>query len=141
MNKFLPKNSKRGITLVESVVAVVVLGILVTGILTLLTTGGIKIQEISGESATYAKACQKMDLVISAISNGSDSYIHDNALDVNALISGLSLGDVTIAQTADLYDASASATDDNIRGWYLKLTYQDVTVQGFASNSKGVFDQ
>lgn len=138
MNKFLPKNSKRGITLVESVVAVVVLGILVTGILTLLTTGGIKIQEISGESATYAKACQKMDLVISALSNGSDTYI-DAATDtvkVGSLISCLSLGDdVAITANPDNYDSG------KVRGWYLELKYQDVTVQGFASNSKGVFDQ
>lgn len=138
MNKFLPKNSKRGITLVESVVAVVVLGILVTGILTLLTTGGIKIQEISGESATYAKACQKMDLVISALSHGSDTYI-DAATDtvkVDSLISCLSLGDdVAITATPDNYDSG------KVRGWYLELKYQDVTVQGFASNSEGVFDQ
>ena len=140
MNKFLPKNSKRGITLVESVVAVVVLGILVTGILTLLTTGGIKIQEISGESATYAKACQKMDLVISALSNGSDTYI-DAATDtvkVDSLISRLSLGD-----DVDITAKSVKYEDESgkVRGWYLELKYQDVTVQGFASNSKGVFDQ
>lgn len=138
MNKFLPKNSKRGITLVESVVAVVVLGILVTGILTLLTTGGIKIQEISGESATYAKACQKMDLVISAISNGSDTYIHDDNLDVDDLKNCLGFGtDVDITATTVKYDEAP----DKVRGWYLKLEYQEVTVQGFASNSKGVFDQ
>lgn len=138
MNKFLPKKSKRGITLVESVVAVVVLGILVTGILTLLTTGGIKIQEISGESATYAKACQKMDLVISALSNGSETYITDDTLDVNALKSCLRFGDdVDIDADSVEYEGESG----KVRGWYLKLTYQDVTVQGFASNSKGVFDQ
>ena len=105
MNKFLPKNSKRGITLVESVVAVVVLGILVTGILTLLTTGGIKIQEISGESATYAKACQKMDLVISALSNGSDTYITDDTLNVTALTNCLGFGeDVDITPTPVSYE-------------------------------------
>ena len=136
MNKFLPKKSKRGITLVESVVAVVVLGILVTGILTLLTTGGIKIQEISGESATYAKACQKMDLVISALSNGSDTYITDDTLNVTALTNCLSFDDdVVITAEPDKYDSG------KVRGWYLELKYQDVTVQGFASNSEGVFDQ
>lgn len=138
MNKFLPKKSKRGITLVESVVAVVVLGILVTGILTLLTTGGIKIQEISGESATYAKACQKMDLVISALSNGSDTYITDDTLNVTALKSCLGFGDDVVI-TAEPVDYEGES--GKVRGWYLELKYQDVTVQGFASNSKGVFDQ
>lgn len=139
MNKFLPKNSKRGITLVESVVAVVVLGILVTGILTLLTTGGIKIQEISGESATYAKACQKMDLVISAISNGSETYITDDTLNVNALKSCLDFDDADVDIIAE--PVSYEGRPGTVRGWYLELKYQDVTVQGFASNSKGVFDQ
>lgn len=138
MNRFFPKNSKRGITLVESVVAVVVLGILVTGILTLLTTGGIKIQEISGESATYAKACQKMDLVISALSNGSETYITDDTLNVTALTNCLSFDDDVVI-TAEPVDYEGGA--GKVRGWYLELKYQDVTVQGFASNSKGVFDQ
>lgn len=139
MNKFLPKKSKRGITLVESVVAVVVLGILVTGILTLLTTGGIKIQEISGESATYAKACQKMDLVISALSNGSDTYITDDTLNVDNLKSCLDFDDADVDITAK--SVNYEGESGKVRGWYLTLTYQDVTVQGFASNSKGVFDQ
>ena len=37
------KKSKKGITLVESVLAVVILSILTIGVLTLLTAGGVKI--------------------------------------------------------------------------------------------------
>ena len=38
------------------------------------------------------------------------------------------------------YDSSLPETADNVRGWYLELTYKGVTVKGFASNSEGVFD-
>ena len=56
MMKFLPKKSKKGITLVESVFAVVILAMLTIGILSLLTAGGAKIAKISQESNVYSQA-------------------------------------------------------------------------------------
>lgn len=149
MNLF-PKNSKKGVTLVESVFAVVILGIFAVGILTLLTSGGTKIQQISHEASAYTEATQKLDMTISAISNGSSDYIIEAeaggvttvTLNVASLQSalGFDASAVTITPTLELYDASAAATPSNVRGWYLELTYNGATVNGFASNSGGVFD-
>ena len=146
MRKLLPKKSKKGITLVESVVAVVLLAMFAIGVLTLLTSGGVKIQEISKDAAAYAEATQKLDLAISAISNGSTGttpYIVVDAttgkcdLVESQLITTLSLGsDVTLNATPEAYPSDPSS----VRGWYLELTYNGVTVKGFASNSEGVFD-
>ena len=47
MKKLLPKKSKRGVTLVECVIAVVLLGLLAVGVLNLLTAGGTKIAALS----------------------------------------------------------------------------------------------
>ena len=147
MMKFLPKKSKKGVTLVESVLAVVILAMFATGILTLLTAGGTKILQIGDEAAVYAEASQKMDLVVSAVSNGSESYIVENAstgvlsLDVNNLMSALNLSDVQITAEASLYDSAVAAIKSNVRGWYLELTFGDATVTGFASNTQGVFDK
>ena len=148
MMKTMMKKSKKGVTLVESVFAVVILGILSIGIISLLTSGGVKIQEISQESGAYSQAVQKMDLVISAISNGSDKYIIKDesddtcTLDTGKLLETLNLsGVVTLGCTPELYDTAIGPTVSNLRGWYLTLTYQGVTVKSFASNSEGVFDK
>lgn len=150
MMKLFPKNSKKGVTLVESVFAVVILGIFAIGILTLLTSGGTKIQQISHEAAAYTEATQKLDMAMSAISNGSTNYIIETdaagvttvALDVTGLQTalGFDASEVAIGQEIELYDASGLATPSNVRGWYLELTYNGATVKGFASNSGGVFD-
>lgn len=141
MRKLLPKKSKKGITLVESVVAVVLLAMFAIGVLTLLTSGGVKIQEISKDAAAYAEATQKLDWAISAISNGAyinkDDTTDTVLLDVDGLKTKLSAevkGDIS------LYADDAGSKPDNVRGWYLTLTYKGVTVKGFASNSEGVFD-
>lgn len=150
MMNLLPKNNKKGVTLVESVFAVVILGIFAIGILTLLTSGGTKIQQISHEASVYTEATQKMDMTLSAISNGSSEYIEEvtsggvttvtlNISDLQAAL-GFDTSEVTITPTLELYDASAAATPSNVRGWYLELTYNGATVKGFASNSGGVFD-
>jgi len=150
MMKLFPKNSKKGVTLVESVFAVVILGIFAIGILTLLTSGGTKIQQISHEASAYTEATQKLDMAMSAISNGSTNYIIEAeasgvttvTLDVTGLQTalGFDASEVAITQEIELYDASGSATPSNVRGWYLTLTYNGATVKGFASNSGGVFD-
>lgn len=149
MRKLLPKKSKKGITLVESVVAVVLLAMFAIGVLTLLTSGGVKIQEISKDAAAYAEATQKLDLAISAISNGSSdsgyikkteaSGVTTYSLVVDGdtgLKSVLGLDDVTIIASPEPYPGVSGS----VRGWYLELTYNGVTVKGFASNSEGVFD-
>jgi len=150
MMKLLPQNSKKGITLVESVIAVVVLAIFATGVISLLTASGAKILQTSGESAAYAEATQQLDLAISAISNGSSDYLKTTAdaagdqvlsLDTDALKTALVLDSgVTLTATIELYDDSVSATATNVRGWYLTLTYSGISVSGFASNTQGVFD-
>ena len=144
MMKIFTKKSKKGITLVESVFAVVILAILTIGIISLLTAGGVKIFQISSEAGAYSQAVQKMDMIISAISNGSASYITTDPvveLDVDALKTTLGLTDVEIDETPVLYDSSEGATVSNFRGWYLTVTYGGATVKGFASNSEGVFDR
>lgn len=133
------KRSKKGITLVESVFAVVILAIFATGIISLLTAGGVKIFEISQESDTYSQAAQKMDLVIASISNGA--YIKTNENDLVSLDTQkiADLG-VTVDKAEIVTFEGTTQTSDNVRGWYLTLSYNGVTVNGFASNTKGVFD-
>lgn len=141
MRKLLPKKSKKGITLVESVVAVVLLAMFAIGVLTLLTSGGVKIQEISKDAAAYAEATQKLDLAISAISNGA--YIDKNETKNTVTLKVVDLKTKLSAEVEgeiSLYDGDAGPKPDNVRGWYLELTYNGVTVKGFASNSEGVFD-
>ena len=153
------KKSKKGITLVESVLAVVILAILSTGVISLLSVGGSKIAIISKESSTYAEAVQKLDLVISALSNGGEfdtdgSIIFPAVADDETPEGGsepatsekMDLGSSTLTYETDLN------SDNTIRGWYLTLTmsYPDpsnkpsrtstVTVKGYASNTKGGFD-
>lgn len=146
------KNSKKGITLVESMFAVVILGILTIGIVSLLSVGGAKIIKISNEASAQAEAVQKMDQVIAAISNGC-GVVKDEANNTytllmktpadqpdadnpqTGLLDALDFDDVTLNVTA-----ATHASDGSLRGWYLTLTYRGVTVSGFASNSEGAFD-
>lgn len=165
MRNMFVKKSKKGITLVESVFAVVILATLTIGVITLLTSGGVKIQEISNEADAYSQAVQKMDLIISAVSNGSSKYIVTTdsivSLDVKALLKTLGYTEeeanriapnITVEQV--LYDTNEDYTILNTRGWFLEVTevYADpnsnneertstVTVKGFVSNSEGVFDR
>ena len=169
MKNLLPKKSKKGITLVETVIAVVVLAILTTGILSLMTAGWRKILLMSKEASDRAAAAQQLDLVIAAVSNGSDQYIKkgpnitDNTvencyLDLTGLKEAVGLSNnATLRVKFALYNGEIKdALNDkgeyisyptkDIRGWYLELTYKDasakgVTVEGFVSNSEGVFDQ
>ena len=126
MKNLLPKKSKRGVTLVECVIAVVLLGLLAVGVLNLLTAGGTKIAQLSKESADQAAATQKLDLAISAISNGSDVYIKKLTktvngndvtycyLDTAGLKSALGLGDnVAIIADFSLYDGNIVETIDD----------------------------
>ena len=159
MRKLLPSKSKKGVTLVEAVIAVVVLGLFAAGILNLLTAGSSKIIRTFGESADYAGATQRLDLTIAAISNGSTKYIVKSErtdadgttiptcmLDVEALKTELGINDATIVAKTSIYDQNAledaTTVHDlaSIRGWYITLTYNGATVTGFASNSEGVFD-
>ena len=145
MMKLFPKKSKKGITLVESVLAVVILATLAIGTISLLTAGGVKIHEISSESGAYSEAVQKMDLVISSISNGSSEFVKTRTeneievvyLDVEAIKTKLG---VQVTAVHELYDSSEPARAINLRGWYLTLTHNGATVTAFAANSEGVFD-
>lgn len=142
MMRFLPKKSKKGVTLVESVFAVVILGIFAVGILTLLTSGGTKIQQISHEASAYTEATQKMDIVISSVSSGAFLLDEGTALDCDAIESAFGLDAGSLDASIELYlDADAELSINDVRGWYLKLTYNGATVSGFASNSGGVFDK
>jgi len=153
MMNFLPKHSKKGITLVESVIAVVCLAILTIGIISLLSTGSAKIIKTGHTSAAASEATQKMDLLISAISNGSGIKITNEStgaevcdLDLEELNTLLSLGGAEVSSTRSFYEEPDPVTMNepygpkNVRGWYLTLTWNGVTVRGFASNTEGAFD-
>lgn len=158
MKSFLSR-SKKGITLVESVLAVVLLGFAATGILTMLTVSGTKIFQLSDTSATYAEATQRLDLVIATISNSGfegSAYTdaHGNAktflsssgeLNPDNVLEALEFDsdcDLVIVGDPVKYPGNPSSEPTkNIRGWYLKLTYNNVSVQGFASFTEGSFDK
>lgn len=143
MKAFL-KKSKQGITLVESVIAVVLLGFAATGILSMLIASGTKIFNIGGESAAYAEATQKMDLVISAISNGSTDYFDTNTgdliIDDLMAVFGDEMDGVTLEKNVCKFDNALEVSSSNIRGWYLTLKYKGATVEAFASHTEGAFD-
>ena len=142
MMKLFQKKSKQGITLVESVLAVLLLGFAASGILTLLLSGGTRILKIGNQSSDYSEATRQLDLVISAVSNGYGVDSETGLLDVDALKDsfGDDFDDTEITSTVSLYDAGEAPTTANIRGWYLELEYGVAVVSGFAADSKGVFD-
>ena len=170
MKNLLPKKSKKGITLVETVIAVVVLAILAIGVLSLMSAGGRKILLLSNEASDQAAAVQQMDLIVAAISNGDNgataTYIVKKTTDeveycylkLDELLDTLDIDEtkVTLTASIELYDDETAKFTDvdgnryysvtDIRGWYLVLTYKDVSVKGvtveaFVSNSEGVFDK
>ena len=92
MMKLFAKKSKKGITLVESAIAVVLLGFAATGILSLLISSGSKIFDIGQESSNYAIAAQKLDYVISVVSNTPSIYGENDATRPG----GLAIGDLDL---------------------------------------------
>ncbi|MBE5892169.1 MAG: hypothetical protein E7286_02175 [Lachnospiraceae bacterium] len=134
--KLLPKKSKQGVTLVEVVFGVVVLSIIAVGIIAALSTGSTTIHKKAQESASHSEAVQKMDAVISVISNGSYAGTDVAASAKSVLGYG---SDVTLTATAESYTNAAGET--KVRGWKLSLTYKGETVTGYASNTEGVFDK
>ena len=144
MRNIYKLKSKKGITLVESVFAAVILAALTIGIIPLLTAGGVKISEISKEANAHSQASQKLDLVIAAISNGYGEVVVDDAgaysLDLSAsdeegeTAPAIDLEGVTVVATPELFP------DGSLRGWYIELTSKGVTLSGFASDTEGVFD-
>ena len=132
--KLFPKNSKQGMTLIEIVLGVVVLSIFTLGIITAMAVGSTAIAKKAGETTYHAEAVQKMDAVISVISNGS--YTGDVA---SAAKSVLGYGnEVELTAIAETYPTD---TGDKVRGFRLSLTYKGATVTGYASNTEGVFDK
>lgn len=149
--KVLIKESKKGITLVESMIAVALLAIAVTGILSMMVVSGTKIFNIRGEASDYAEATVRMDRVIAAISNGYTTNAEvgelfnstTGALSVSKLNEFLQYNESGYSLQAvaeNIYDKDNPAMVVSIRGWYLTLTYETATVTGYASNTKGVFD-
>lgn len=161
LKKLLPKKSKRGVTLVEAVFAVVILAIFATGVLTLLTTGRTKIAETNRAANTYAEATQVMDGIVAAISNGNyvklDGTLRLDEEEVTVdgtataipgifdVLDHLDESEITLAATPDYFEKSDGSdmdhTAENTRGWYLSLSYKGITVKGYASNTQGVFDR
>ena len=140
----LPRHNKKGITLVEVIVGVFVLSIFAVGILSLLIYNNQAVSNSTREKAATSTAAQKLDTVISAVSNGPESGFltldSDNnvtGLDLDALCTlvDLTAGSITV-DSVDKYDAS------NIRGWYITLKYSDeVSVKGYVANTQGAFDK
>lgn len=148
--RILPAKSKKGVTLVESVIAVVVLAIFAIGLIAAMSASGAKIMQLSRKNKDYAKATQQMDTVIAAVSNGLNEGLPlDNnsaGADGYTAVSnhsswGLSSSVELKARIVLTSGTAVNAEKTNIRGWYLKLTCGKATVTGFVSNTQGVFDR
>ena len=137
LKKLFPKHSKQGVTLVEIVFGVVVLGIITIGIITALATGATTIEKKAAESSAHAEAVQKMDAAIAYLSNGTFSTTDVARTDVAAFI-GVPKDDFIMNASASYTNAQNDAV---VPGWQLSLKYKGQTVTGYASNTKGVFDQ
>ena len=152
----LPRNNKKGITLVEVVVGVFVLSIFAVGILSLLIYNNRAVSDSAVQKADYSTAVQKLDTIIAAISYGPDSGFVEytgegkekkaTGIDKEALASliGVSKDDIDISENHYLETDPTSS----IRGWYITLTYKvvrgeetsETVVKGYAANTIGAFD-
>lgn len=139
----LPRNNKKGITLVEVIVGVFVLSIFAVGILSLLIYNNQAVSDSVVMKADYSTAVQKLDMIIAAVSNGADdSFVtYENSKAVG-------LKKAAIAQLVEMNEDDVSVTPDyytgttTIRGWYIELAYsEELTVKGYAANTLGAFDK
>lgn len=152
----LPRNNKRGVTLVEVVIGVFVLSIFALGILSLLIYNNQAVSDSAIKKTDTSAAVQKLDTIIAAVSYGDDSgfvtYTGEGkdkkatGLDDEKLaqLIGVDKTDLRIAE--DRYDKTNPSS--LIRGWYITLTYKvprgdetvETVVKGYAANTKGAFD-
>lgn len=140
----LLKNNKKGVTLVESVLALAILALLAVAVFSLFTTGNSAIAKGRSEVAAYAEAAQKMDFLIAAVSDSaalcSDPITWElSAEQIKEAFPHAGLHDAEISAQVSLYDPTLPRQPENIRGWYLILTYKGVTLSGFTSYGKEVF--
>lgn len=138
-------NSKKGITLVESVLALAILALVGVALLSLFTTGSTAISAESNQAAVYAAAVQKMDFLMAAVSDCGASCADPisgelSAAQLKEALPQGGLHDAEITAQVSLYDTSLPPRLDNLRGWYLTLTYQGVTLNGFTSYTREVFE-
>ena len=152
----LPRNNKRGITLVEVMVGVLVLSLFALGILSLLIYNNQAVSDSAIKKADNSAAIQKLDTIIAAVSYGDDSgfVIYDGegkekkatGLDDQKLAQLIGVAREDLNISADRYDnANPSSL---IRGWYITLYYKvtrgeetvETVVKGYAANTKGAFD-
>ena len=140
----LLKNSKRGVTLVESVLALAILALIAVALLSLFTAGNSAIADRNSKAAAYAEAVQKMDFLIAAVSNNADICSDPVTGELSADIVKQAFPDgnlhaAEITAEVSLYDPSLPQYPNNIRGWYLTLTYKGVTLTGFTACEGEVF--
>lgn len=147
--KKLPRNNKRGVTLVEVVIGVFVLSIFALGILSLLIYNNQAVADSARDKADYSAAMQKLDTVIAAISHGPDSgFVNYTGEGREKRATGLAedkleeligVADEQLETSPDYYGGAGSST---IRGWYITLDYsEELTVKGYAANTLGAFDE
>jgi len=146
--KMLPRNSKKGLTLIEIVFGVVVLSIITLGIITALTTANTKIVKNKKESVAHTEATQMLDAVISAISHGgyeTAAQILDTNNGVMKELFGSGCDATLTIIGGDTKYTYAKAVEggnvDVIMGWLVQIEYDGITVRGYASNTKGAFDK
>jgi len=140
LTKLLPKKNKKGVTLVELIIGVVVLSIFTLGIIASLSAANAKIAKNAQEAANHSEAVQMMDTVIAALSHGGYSTPTDVVNDLFGASAGVSLVMDSSKYTYKVNPAEPTSPT-LILGWDLKLTYKNVTVIGYASNTEGVFDK
>lgn len=139
----LPRNNKKGITLVEVIIGVFVLSIFAVGILSLLVYNNQAVSDSAVKKADYSTAIQKLDTIIAAVSNGGDdtfvTYENNKAvgLKLDAIAALVDMNETDVTVTPDLYAGTAT-----IRGWYIQLDFsENLTVKGYAANTLGAFDK
>lgn len=140
----LLKNNKKGVTLVESVLALAILALLAVAVFSLFATGDVAITRSRGKAGVYAEAAQKMDFLMAAVSDSADLCADPITWELSAeqirdLFPHVDLYGAEISAQISLYDPDLPRQPENIRGWYLTLTYKGVTLNGFTSYGKEVF--
>ncbi len=149
--KIFSSKNKRGVTLVEVVFGTVILAFFATGVLSLLISANNSIDDNYERAFAVSAANQKLDTAITLLSGGTEAgYVtsSDNdgdgfkefEIEVEKLLTRLELEEDSISFEEDFYVISATENKTVLRGWKITLSYGDVTVKGYASNTQGAFN-
>ncbi len=149
--KIFSSKNKKGVTLVEVVFGAVILAFFATGVLSLLISANNSIDKNYEKSFALSAASQKLDIAITLLSGGTEAgYLIESGEDeektwtpdFDKLAAYLETDESGLVLEPDnrIIEDGAGNQREVVRGWKITLTYNGVTVKGYASNTQGAFN-